>query len=141
MRALPLVLSLLVGCSASADFGTAKSQQQLSAEDRAQAVNASFKPADLSGCWQDVQIFPPQGGPGQAFRLRKIATDSYAAADGRQLNIVAGHAERIGTDGSRLTGALNFAQPPYTIAFDADGGEANFEDTRLGWQWAGQDCP
>lgn len=125
---------------------TLRSQEQILADQQERLAKSSFNSADLSGCWQARQIFPPQGGPGPGFMLRKLSENEYEVESGAdqqaRLKIQAKQVELVRSDGSVEKAETRFETFPYQIVFEAAApvpGGWN-EGNRQGWEWLGKTC-
>ncbi|PIQ25198.1 hypothetical protein COW36_23095 [bacterium (Candidatus Blackallbacteria) CG17_big_fil_post_rev_8_21_14_2_50_48_46] len=123
-----------------------RSQEQIQADQKESMAKSSFNSADLSGCWQARQIFPPQGGPGPGFMLRKLSENEYEVESGAdqeaRLKIKAQQVELVRSDGTVEKAETRFETFPYQIVFEAAApvpGGWN-EGNRQGWEWLGKTC-
>lgn len=149
-----ILISCLLGCSnpnGSQTMGVAKSTEQLAQEKRAAEAKASFNPADLSGCWQKVQVFPPStNGPESSFMLRKIADNQYQGSgndhDKEILTIKDKSVELKAQDGSLKKGKTDFEPVPanseqrYLVIFEPETGVTWESPPEYGWKWYGKTC-
>lgn len=154
LRVSFLLICFLGACSVPNDpqaMGIAKSTEQLAQEKRVAEAKASFNPADLSGCWQKVQVFPPgTNGPEASFMLRKIADNQYQGSgkdhDQEILTLKGKSVELKTQDGSLKKGATDFEPVPanseqrYLIVFEPETGVTWESPPEYGWKWYGKTC-
>ena len=148
-----LMSILLIGCSSppgSQAMGIAKSTEQLAQEKLQAEAKASFNAQDLSGCWQEIEVFPGNGGPGEGFLLRKIADNQYQGSgqyhDKEILTVKDKAVELKRQDGSLKKGETAFETLPenydqrYLIIFEPETGVEWESPSKRGWKWYGKTC-